>query len=121
MWHRPHCKLACPCVSKKPVVLWSNRPADHVVIGWQLAHAEAVDGKPAAMWFGTLPPSVCVLFHADWWHHECKPILRTGRARDSTPSPGPRPPTIQHRCLCYESTIRRCPLRASMASVNLKE
>ena len=59
--------MACPCVNGKPVVLWSNWPADHVVIGWQLAHAEAVDGKPAATWFGTLPPSVCVLFQADWW------------------------------------------------------
>jgi hypothetical protein len=38
-----------------------------VLIGWQLAHTEAVDGKFAATWFGTLPPRVCVLFHADWW------------------------------------------------------
>jgi hypothetical protein len=57
----------CEFVNGKPVVLWSNWPADHVLIGWQLAHAEAVVGKFAATWFGTLPPRVCVLFQADWW------------------------------------------------------
>jgi hypothetical protein len=36
-------------------------------MGWQVAQAEAVVGNPAAMWFGTLPPSVCVLVHEDWW------------------------------------------------------
>jgi hypothetical protein len=67
MWHWPHCALACPCVNGKPVALWSNWPADHVVIGWQVAQADAVIGKPDATWFGTFPPRVFVLIHADWW------------------------------------------------------
>jgi hypothetical protein len=36
-------------------------------MGWQLAQAEAVEGKFAATWLGTVPPRVCVLFHEDWW------------------------------------------------------
>jgi hypothetical protein len=37
-------------------------------MGWHVAQAEAVDGKPAAMWFGTFPPKLGVLFQAAWWH-----------------------------------------------------
>ena len=31
-------------------------------MGWQLAQAEAVVGKPAVMWFGTAPPMVAVFW-----------------------------------------------------------
>ena len=67
MWQRAQATLACPLVSGKPVAVWLNTPAAQVVIGWQVAHADAVVGKPAVTWFGTAPPIVVVLRKAAWW------------------------------------------------------
>jgi len=63
----PLATRACEFVNGKPKAVWSNLPSAHCVIGWQVAQADAVVGKPEAMWFGTAPPNVGVLFQAVWW------------------------------------------------------
>jgi hypothetical protein len=68
MWHRAQAAVAWLFVSGKPVDAWLKTPAAQVVMGWQDAHCEAVVGKPAVMWFGTLPPIVVVLWNAAEWH-----------------------------------------------------
>jgi hypothetical protein len=74
MWHDaqdgtfpPLATSACEFVSGKPNAVWSNLPSDHFVIGWQDVQADAVEGNPAVMWLGTLPPKVGVLFQAARW------------------------------------------------------
>jgi hypothetical protein len=58
----------CELLSGKPVALWSKTPFAQTVMVWHVEHAEALVGKLAATWLGTLPPKVVVLVQADWWH-----------------------------------------------------
>jgi hypothetical protein len=50
----------------KPVFVWLNVEVAQVVVLWHVEHCDV--GKPAETWFGTVPPKVCVLVHAAWWH-----------------------------------------------------
>jgi len=43
---------------------------------WQVEQAEAEEGKPAVMWFGTFPPIFCVLLQSGVWQDMQSPVLK---------------------------------------------
>lgn len=63
MWQSEQTALWCGSRQK---LLWLKVAPNQLVVVWQPV-VEQVVGNPAAMWFGTPPPSVTVLCHAATW------------------------------------------------------